>query len=687
VALEGRDLLMKVGGRGLTRLWIGFGVSSLAFLAVLAVSPVKDYFREYRRYQNEYRERLLETAASSRELKDARAQGVRVHQIWLPEFGNRVDRCVTCHLGVRNPRMADAPTPYRRHVTTPHTPADLDRFGCVACHRGQGRATSLAEAHGEAPGWDSPLLPLPYTEAACGSCHLEDTVPEASLLSEGRKLMNEYGCFGCHELEGRTDWKSTAPELNGLSLKTRPEWLKAFLDEPRRMIPNTRMPDFELTSGEIDSLVAFLWSVSSGSDPTVAVDDSLPPGDPDRGMQIFRASRCVSCHTIGGRGNGSAPELEAVGSKVNRPWLVAYLEDPHAFQPRTRMPAYRFDRQDLLDLSQYMIGDLIDPSFEASEEPYRASRKAVLAGERIYRQYGCTGCHRIEGRDDPPQVAPVLTGIGEKPVGLLDFGGRDDLPRSLPDWLAAKVTDPRSFREGLRMPRFGLEPEQVEAVVTALLSCVRKPVPEDYRVERRPAAYDPPGRFGDLVDRYRCLSCHMIHGSGGDISTAPLTEEGSRVTESWLASYLQHPFTIRPILTDRMVPLGMSKEESSFLTEFIQNVYVNDEVQRGLFAEGPPADRVDRGRRLYFERYGCQACHMIGGRGGFYGPLLDGAGERLKAGWIAWWLRGPQRWRADVRCPDFGIGETDARDLAAYLVSLGMPESGEGSGDSEGGDR
>ena len=45
-----------------------FALSSVVCLAVLAISPVKDYFRDYRRYQNAYRERLLAAAGSSQEL-------------------------------------------------------------------------------------------------------------------------------------------------------------------------------------------------------------------------------------------------------------------------------------------------------------------------------------------------------------------------------------------------------------------------------------------------------------------------------------------------------------------------------------------------------------------------------------------------------------------------------------------
>jgi hypothetical protein len=61
---------------------------------------------------------------------------------------------------------------------------------------------------------------------------------------------------------------------------------------------------------------------------------------------------------------------------------------------------------------------------------------------------------------------------------------------------------------------------------------------------------------------------------------------------------------------------------------------------------------------------------MVEGRGGYYGPLMDNVGERLKSGWIEWWLQGPQRWKADVRCPNYGMPDGDPTDIAAYLMTL-----------------
>jgi mono/diheme cytochrome c family protein len=642
----------------------------VAFLVVLAVSPIKDHFREYRRYQDAYRQRLLHSAASLKELKKARAREVSVRQIWLPALDNHVDRCVSCHLGVEEPRMAGAPEPFRLHPRTPHTPGDVERFGCVACHQGQGRATTVAEAHGNVPDWSSPILPVRYTEAACGRCHRGDTVPEASLLSEGRALMTRVGCFGCHKVAGHEGWKSEAPDLAGLSQKTNPAWLAAWIQSPRSLRPASWMPDFQLTAAEIDSVVAFLWSrpprVDLDAEP-VAVPAS---GDADHGKLLFSISRCISCHTVEGRGNGSAPELSGIGSKVTRRWLVAFLADPQRFYPDTRMPRYHFSARDVADLGDYMMQEFTDSSAPTPAPGLHSADRVVQAGETIFRRAGCNGCHQIGGQSQGAAIGPELTGIADKPVGRLDFGRRSDLPRTLPGWLAAKITDPRSFRDGLKMPRFGFTEHETEALTTALLALGRRPVPAAYQPPVHEAAYTPPGRFGKLMRRYRCMSCHQIGGIGGDISTAPLTAEGSKVRESWLAGYLKLPTTVRPILEERMIQLQMPDDQRTFIAGFAENALRDERIPDEIFPAPPPPEEVERGRKLYHERYGCQACHMIGGKGGFYGPVLDGAGQRLKTGWIYFWLKGPQRWQGDAREPDYGLDDADAHALTAYVASI-----------------
>jgi len=172
--------------RPLSRL---FAISSVLFLFVLAISPTKNFFRPYRLVQEEYRRLGQERAGSLKRAEEYATRPVAIRQIWLREFENRVDRCTTCHLGAADPLMEGAPEPYRFHSRTVHTPGDFDRFGCTACHGGQGLATSEEEAHGATPDAGPPMTPLPGIESGCGRCHASESVPEAPILSRGRALM------------------------------------------------------------------------------------------------------------------------------------------------------------------------------------------------------------------------------------------------------------------------------------------------------------------------------------------------------------------------------------------------------------------------------------------------------------------------------------------------------------------
>ncbi|HSK40421.1 MAG TPA: c-type cytochrome [Arenibaculum sp.] len=98
---------------------------------------------------------------------------------------------------------------------------------------------------------------------------------------------------------------------------------------------------------------------------------------------------------------------------------------------------------------------------------------------------------------------------------------------------------------------------------------------------------------------------------------------------------------------------------------------------RLLVAGGDP----ERGRVLVAD-YGCPACHLIPGvRGpeGVVGPPLDGFADRGQIagfipnfpGYLVAWLRDPPALAPMTGMPDMGVGEADARDMAAFLYTTG----------------
>lgn len=79
-------------------------------------------------------------------------------------------------------------------------------------------------------------------------------------------------------------------------------------------------------------------------------------------------------------------------------------------------------------------------------------------------------------------------------------------------------------------------------------------------------------------------------------------------------------------------------------------------------------------------QYGCAGCHTIGGipgADGKVGPPLRGLIERVYIGGSApnnpenlvRWLIDPQHFAPHAAMPSPGLGESEARDIAAYLYS------------------
>lgn len=56
------------------------------------------------------------------------------------------------------------------------------------------------------------------------------------------------------------------------------------------------------------------------------------------GADLFRDKGCIGCHSIGGQGGQSGPQLDTVGDRYAADWIYRWLKDPAAVKPGTVMP-------------------------------------------------------------------------------------------------------------------------------------------------------------------------------------------------------------------------------------------------------------------------------------------------------------------------------------------------------------
>jgi mono/diheme cytochrome c family protein len=693
---------------------------------------------------------------------------IKIKQVMLPDFDKsnfgrmqmRVDRCQSCHLGIGDPIMADTniytkvgkgqvfrtaeQAERARKVFGPHPNPELlskhgiERFGCTSCHGGQASSVDDVEhAHGFQAHWTRPLLVGEYVQTACAKCHVGSyNFASMDRIAEGRKLFIDFGCFGCHEAPEIPDWQTykVGPSLTSISRKITPEWAFKWIQNPTSWNEHTRMPNFKFDAEQTEAVVAYLFNASANSTYRPA-SESVPAGDPARGLATMKSVGCIACHAVAdmeGRGKYSfvsndakgalwpnaardgnrvaegnmfGPDLNKVGSKVSAAWLYDWVRDPKHYMPTTRMPSLRLSSQEAADITSYLMTRQ-DPTFTAGVTLSHLNDPATIdKGKKLIREYGCFGCHRIDGMENEGKVSVALADFGKKTSADLFFGyiGFDQLMKTRRHfdsagyklghvyehvnvgedwfvWAALKMKNPRVFATDAipqKMPVFNMTDEEAFSLTVLLRSFTKEYIPEEFT---RPmgtyqAAVDD-GRF--LTHWRNCVGCHKIEEHGGHVQEllrvtmdkkgddilpyAPpsLNTAGLKLQENWFYSFVHDPSShpVRTWLDIRMPSYGFTPEEISRLDRYFLAL-----EKRALgftdYSFYPATDQTIAAGRILFERLKCQQCHAAGaspangGATAVPAPNLALAGNRLNPEWIPRWVRDPQSIVPGSKMPNF----------------------------------
>jgi len=652
-----------------------FGTSGLLLLALLAIVPYRDHFREWYRYQRTYL-RLIGGRDDALTLQ-RRFQG-GVHQTWIPELGV-VDRCASCHVAMKEATLRGVSNqPFRPHPSVPHS---LDEFGCVLCHRGQGVATTVMEAHSSTKAWEEPLLPARYFEASCGQCHM-DKLNGTPRLNAGRALLAQYGCVHCHSLTlpdgARLTPADDPPSLEHISQKTTREWVFAWIKNPQAYSSTATMPNFQLSDNDARDISAFLVSQSTPLAEAAPPSPALAaPSDADTqaGTSAYGESFCASCHAMQNAagllvGGNVGPELTGIGTKAKPDWLRQWIRNPKIYDPETAMPHFRFDEKQLALIAGFLETKTV-PDFVTNIHLEAPTAQQIAHGKQLVNEMGCAVCHEINGIHRPEDFAPDLSAVGSRPLAKIVFV--PGMEQKLATYIEAKIKQPRSFGSALKMPQFNLSTKQVDELVTALLAQTdrARALPARLRIAGHPASnYEPAGPAGRLMRDLNCFSCHTINGHGGDMAP-DLTWEGSAVQRDWLLKFFKNPNTLRPALIRRMPKFNLTDAEVATLADYILTAYQTPAFDRDSMQPDSDSAAVEQGRQLFYSKYACQSCHIVDPKKdkGYIGPTLTEVGSRLNAAWIFQWLKGPQALRPGALEPDWKMSDADARSLTAFLMA------------------
>ncbi len=169
----------------------------------------------------------------------------------------------------------------------------------------------------------------------------------------------------------------------------------------------------------------------------------------------------------------------------------------------------------------------------------------------------------------------------------------------------------------------------------------------------------------------------------------PLTHIADKTDPEWMRKWVENPKSFRK---NARMPTFYNLSNSSGPADLLRNdVEVGAIVDYLVAASGsrnyPETALGDaaRGKELV-ESVGCTACHAIDGKGPIasgtessaylrdFAPDLAGVGSKLKPAWLVQWVRDPGHYFKNTRMPSLRLSETEAKDVAAHLMTLKAPE-------------
>jgi cytochrome c551/c552 len=515
------------------------------------IKPVNEQKEKLDAYVSEHMVNL--TASQLTGLQDkTEAWDPKIVQINVPE-ANIVDRCESCHMGIREPVKLTAaamslkgkkPDEYARAFTS-HPEPDLlkthdpDKFGCSPCHQGNGRATtSVEKAHGNYEHWLWPLFARGNMEAGCQTCHAADMVLVTNdvgwTLSEGKDLFRQRGCVGCHRYEGYDkepeDLLSIAQQIKLIEQEKKDNFKQA-----NYLMKQADTADSNVEANRLNDRAVALKVTNSKLDLRI--------------VQLDRTTKSLlqDMKKVG-------PNLKDIRLKLNRNWVPVWLNKPSAFRATTKMPDFRFDDDQIKSISAYLWQSaLADPL--PTHKPGSASH-----GKELFESRGCLACHSI-GEGDQVQggtFAANLTRVGEKdnydylvrwvhnarertrpycPYEKKDIAPEDYKKKGLPyvfDLDHSKCPNDGhelQVQNMTVMPSLRLSPQDAEDVASYLVTLKKQ----------EPSAYPDASFMEDAklkeegkkwIRHFGCAGCHEISGleDEGRIGTE-LTYEGSKPIE------------------------------------------------------------------------------------------------------------------------------------------------------------
>ncbi len=443
----------------------------------------------------------------------------------------------------------------------------------------------------------------------------------------------------------------------------------------------------------------------------------------NHGRKLAETFGCFGCHKVEGFENRwkVGPSLVNVKSKLEKDWIIKWLQDPKSFRSSTKMPQIfhlgNTNSPEDREMNEAAIEGIAAYLMKNSDSvtlstPTRNGDSA--RGEKLVKEVGCLGCHTAAGVS-ANDFGPELSHLGSKVK---------------PDWLYTWLKNPKHYNKDTRMPNLRLTDQEATDITAYLLSqrnpefdqkLAPKPKPEILdkivlinlqKTLRQTDAEAELSRMNsesklefvgkNSISYQGCFACHTIKGfeEAKPIGTE-LSDHGRKdihqldfglveiehTREAWFHQKLKEPriFDRGKVKSYyeklRMPHFGFTDEQTESLTTFLLSLNREEiplEMQKRLDLK---EKQIESGR-LIVSKFNCQGCHTLDGKTGLVRkvienagnapPILNGEGAKVQEKWLHEFLKSPTTIRPwlTYRMPTFGFDEEQAKQLVQYFANL-----------------
>ncbi len=593
-----------------------FGASIAVIVLIGAAALRETVLVEYKFHQLRYRKELIKLAKTPAEKEAAKAYEIKMRQLVIPDLG-RTDRCISCHVGIEDPRMAGAPRPLTYHPQGLLETHDIRQVGCTVCHDGQGLATNRRDAHAnQIKFWEALRLHGDLTQANCLRCHHVESLVEAHTLQTGRQLFAEGGCLGCHKKDrmggflgpdlttiGDASFHLKSPHgenrkdlLGQFNHNVNLAYLFEAVKTPSLKPGESVMPDNHYTDEQAHALAVYMKSFQTRKVPDALQDfDKHVPQPTGRDLYL---ELCAACHGKHGEG---APLVEhdklgpsLAGNSFQSIVTLDFVKHIVTESGSSIMPNWGKSG----GLSPEQI-DAVSRYILTMREP-RAPADPDYVGRadygRIRYESRCAGCHGIGGEYEMDMIGPTLA-------------SPEFLTYATDAFLTKTIVD---GREGTAMPKWHYLRDNELKDIVAYLGRERTAIPSLAQV-RAEAKKPNAARQGRHVFRNRCGSCHGM-GAEGDLGPSLNTSEFLAIASD---GFLHETITKGREGTAMGGWSHLDARELGGILAYLRTFPRGDV----LSPAGTAVASESRGK-INFQRT-CVACHGEGGRG-LIGPAIGG---------------------------------------------------------------